>query len=158
MNTEFKTNNQNIEITQVTKMIFLETAKWAKFLAILGFVGIGILVIAGFFMGALMSSLDQMNDYRASTNPFGMIGGAFFVILYTLMALVYYFPIKYLYDFSTKVKKAFEIQDQLLFNEAILKLKSHYKYIGILMFIVFSLYILMMVFTLIGTIAVAALS
>ena len=129
MNTEFSTSNQNLEITQVTKSIFLETAKQAKFLAILGFIGMGIMVIAGFFMGAIMSSLGSLSSYSNTPNPFGMIGSIFFVILYLIMALIYYFPIKYLYDFSTKVKKAFEIQDQMLFNEAILELKAHYKYI-----------------------------
>lgn len=158
MNTEFSTSAQNLEITQVTKSIFLETAKWAKFLAILGFIGIGIMIIAGFFMGAIMSSFGAMSEFSGTPNPFGMIGGAFFVILYLFIALIYYFPIKYLYDFSTKVKKAFEVQDQMLFNEAILKLKSHYKYIGIVMIIVFSLYILMIIFTIIGGIAAAAMS
>jgi len=158
MNTEFSTSNQNLEITQITKSLFLETAKWAKFLAIIGFIGMGIMVVAGFFMGALMSSFGSTTDFSSSSNPFGMIGGAFFVILYLIIGLIYYFPIKYLYDFSTKVKKAFEIQDQMLFNEAISKLKAHYKYIGILMIIILSLYILMFVFTLIGGIAAAALS
>lgn len=158
MNTEYSTSNQNLEITQVTKSIFLETAKWAKFLAILGFIGMGIMVIAGFFMGAIMSSLGSLSSYSNMPNPFGMIGSIFFVILYLIMALIYYFPIKYLYDFSTKVKKAFEIQDQMLFDEAILKLKAHYKYIGILMIIVFSLYILMLILTIIGGVAAAAMS
>lgn len=159
MNTEFPTSNQkNLEITHETKLVFLETAKWTKFLAILGFVGMGLMVIMGFFMGAIMSSLGSLSSYSNTPNPFGMIGGVFFVILYLVIALIYYFPIKYLYDFSTKVKKAFEIQDQLLFNEAILKLKSHYKYIGILMIIVFSLYILMIILSIIGGIAAAAMS
>ena len=82
MNTEFSTLNQNLEITQVTKSIFLETAKWAKFLAILGFIGMGIMVIAGFFMGAIMSSLGSLSSYSNTPNPFGMIGSIFFVILY----------------------------------------------------------------------------
>lgn len=159
MNTEFSTSNQkNLEITQETKLVFLETAKWTKFLAILGFVGMGLMIIMGFFMGAIMSSLGSLSSYGNTPNPFGMIGGVFFVILYLVIALIYYFPIKYLYDFSTRVKKAFEIQDQVLFNEAILKLKSHYKYIGILMIVVFSLYILMIIISIIGGIAAAAMS
>lgn len=152
---EMNTQNQ-LQINEFIKSALLEAAKWAKFISIIGFISLGLMVLMGFFMGAIMSSFGAMSEFSGVSNPFGMIGGAFFVILYLLIALVYYFPIKYLYDFSSKVKKAFEVQDQMLFDEAILKLKSHYKYIGIVMIIVFSLYILMIIFTIIGGIAAAS--
>lgn len=150
-----ETNNQDkLQIDIFLKETFLEAAKWAKFIAIIGFISIGLMVIMGFFMGAIMSSLGSMGDYGQSPNPFGIIGGGFFVILYLVFALICFFPVKYLFDFSVNVKRAFEIKDQQIFTEAILKLKAHYKYIGILTIILISLYII----AIIGSVAFAAIA
>jgi hypothetical protein len=51
---ELKLNNHSIGFLK-------ETAKWANFLAIMGFIGIGLIVILAFFMGAVLSSLPNAN-------------------------------------------------------------------------------------------------
>lgn len=149
MNTEFNTQNENLQIGEEVKSFFLETAKWAKFISIIGFISLGLMVLAGFSFGSIMSSLPSG---LGAMGAMGAVGSGFFIVLYIVVALIYYFPIKYLFDFSTKVKKALELTDQNLFNEAISKLKSHYKYIGIIMIVILSFYILIFIIAILGVI------
>lgn len=146
--------NRNLEVTDQIKDFLLETAKWAKLLAIVGFVSLGLMVLMGLFMGTIMGSLAAMSPEAAAMS--GMTGGLG-LIFYILIAILYFFPIKYLYDFSTKVKKAIQITDQNLFTEAMMKLKSHYKFIGILMLIMIILYVGIFVMALIGGVMAAAM-
>ena len=146
--------NRNLEVTHQIKDFLLETAKWAKLLAIVGFVSLGLMVLMGLFMGTIMGSLAAMSPESAAMS--GMTGGLG-LIFYILIAILYFFPIKYLYDFSTKVKKAIQITDQNLFTEAMMKLKSHYKFIGILMLIMIILYVGIFVMALIGGVMAAAM-
>jgi hypothetical protein len=143
-----------LQVNDVVKDYLLETAKWAKLLAIVGFVSLGLMVIMGLSMGTIIGTLAAMSPEAAEISG---LGGGFFAILYIGMALIYFVPIKYLYDFSSKVKKAIQITDQNLFNEAMMKLKSHYKFIGILMLIMIILYVGMFVMMLIAGIAAAAM-
>ena len=78
--------------------IFKETAKWTKVLAILGFAGIGLMVLGSLVMLFAPSSLMSNGDF-----PFG--GKIFMMLLYLAFAVLYYFPISYLYQFSENTKK-----------------------------------------------------
>lgn len=158
-NIEFNSGNSNLQVTELVKSGLLEAAKWAKLISVISFIGLGLMVLMGFFMGSIMAtSLNTIPGMSEQANPMGILGGGFFIIVYGLIALLYFFPIKYLFDFSNKVKQAIQIKDQQLFTEAIFKLKSHYKYIGILMIIMMSFYALILVFSIIGGIAAASLS
>lgn len=147
-------SRRDLQVNDIVKDYLLETAKWAKLIAIVGFVSLGLMVIMGLFMGTIMGTLAAMSPEAAEISG---LGGGFLAIFYIGMALIYFVPIKYLYDFSSKVKKAIQITDQNLFNEAMMKLKSHYKFIGILMLIMIILYVGMFVMMLIAAIAAAAI-
>lgn len=155
-NTYYATETtRNLEVTEVIKDYLLETAKWAKLIAIVGFVSLGLMVIIGLFMGTMMGSLSAMSPDTAAMPA---VGGGFLAFIYIAMAVIYFFPLKYLYDFATKVKNAIQITDQNLFSEAMMKLKSHYKYIGILMVIMIIIYVGIFLMALIGGIAAAAMN
>lgn len=148
MDTEFNTQNENLKIDEASKSFFLEMAKWTKFLSILGFISLGIMVLVAFSIRSLISNLPNMGGM----GTFSTALSGFFTFIYVAIAIVYYFPIKYLYDFSTKVKKALEQTNQQLFNEAIAKLKSHYKFIGIVTVIIFSMYVLIFGFSILAAV------
>lgn len=149
-------STQNLVITEVVKDYLLETAKWAKFIAIIGFIGIGFMILFALFFGTLMGALGAATTFSGESGVPLFMGG-FFTVFYILIILLYFFPIKYLYDFSTKVKNAIQINDQQLFTEAILKLKAHYKYIGILMMVVLGLYAIGIIISIVGGLAAATL-
>ena len=136
-------NGDNLVIDWRSKEFLKETAKWTKFLAILGFVGIGLMVLGSLVMLFAPSSLMSNGDF-----PFG--GKIFMMLLYLAFAVLYYFPISYLYQFSENTKKAIENNDNNAIRDAFEFLKSHYKFMGILTIILLSFYAIIIFIGLIG--------
>ena len=144
-------NGENLVIDWHSKEFLKETAKWTKFLAILGFVGIGLMVLGSLVMLFAPSSLMSNGDF-----PFG--GKIFMMLLYLAFAVLYYFPISYLYQFSENTKKAIENNDNNAIRDAFEFLKSHYKFMGILTIILLSFYAIMIFIGLIGAGAAAMMN
>lgn len=144
-------NGENLVIDWRSKEFLKETAKWTKFLAILGFVGIGLMVLGSLVMLFAPSSLMSNGDF-----PFG--GKIFMMLLYLAFAVLYYFPISYLYQFSENTKKAIENNDNNAIRDAFEFLKSHYKFMGILTIILLSFYAIIIFIGLIGAGATAMMN
>lgn len=144
-------NGENLVIDWRAKEFLKETAKWTKFLAILGFVGIGLMVLGSLVMLFAPSSLMSNGDF-----PFG--GKIFMMLLYLAFAVLYYFPISYLYQFSENTKKAIENNDNNAIRDAFEFLKSHYKFMGILTIILLAFYAIMIFIGLIGAGAAAMMN
>ena len=144
-------NGENLVIDWRSKEFLKETAKWTKFLAILGFVGIGLMVLSSLVMLFAPSSLMSNGDF-----PFG--GKIFMMLLYLAFAVLYYFPISYLYQFSENTKKAIENNDNNAIRDAFEFLKSHYKFMGILTIILLAFYAIIIFIGLIGAGAAAMMN
>ena len=135
---------KKLVIDQTARSFLSETAKWGKFLAIIGFVLCGLIVVVALFLffagGTMTSAFKGMNSALAGAAT-GVIG-----FIYLLLALVYYFPSKYLYDFSVYIKQALALEDQESLNYAFERLKSLYKFWAILMIILLSFYAFIIIF------------
>ncbi|MCW2120772.1 putative membrane protein [Flavobacterium sp. 7A] len=105
-----------------------ETAKWGCFLSILGFVFLAISVSIVLFVGCIFSKIGSFGGM----NPMMGIGTGFFLAIYLIIALLYFFPIYYLFQFSSNIKNAFKYNYNEQLNGSFLYLKSHYKFMGIL--------------------------
>lgn len=132
-------------ISEEIKDYLRETSTWAYFLSILGFIGLGLMVLLGLFFGAIMSSLPGGDPY----NELGFSGG-FLGIIYVIFALIYFFPILYLFMFAKKMKDALRTNDNIELTAAFSNLKSHYKFIGIFTIVILSLYVLIFIIGLIA--------
>lgn len=75
----------------------------------------------------------------------GLISG-----VYLAIAVIYFFPVYYLFQFSSKLKKAFTSNDNDLINSSFEYLKSHYKFIGILALVFTVIYGLLFLFSLLA--------
>ncbi|AMM52805.1 hypothetical protein TH61_07135 [Rufibacter sp. DG15C] len=124
------------------------TAKWGKFLAIVGFVMIGFLILLGIFggsfMGAVMNSSMEANGGAA--NPLAGAMGAFFAVFYLLFAVLYFFPVLYLYKFSTRMQTGLRAKDEGLVESSFENLKSLFKFMGVLTAVILGFYGLIIVF------------
>lgn len=121
-------------------LVALESArKWAMFLAVLGFIGIGCMVLASFAIGTILNSLSPDNPI-SSRFPTGII-----MIVYLVLALIYFFPILYLYRFSTYSGRAIRERNSELLTLAVINLKSHYRFIGIMILVIFSTYVVALI-------------
>ena len=119
-------SNESIYINDEIKIYLSETAKWAKFLSILGFIGLGLLVLIPLIISITFNE-----------PTFSLIA-----IIYIIIAIVYIIPINYLYIFSTNIKRGINSNNQELITSGLKNLKSHYKFIGILTIVIVSIYIL----------------
>jgi len=115
----------------------VETTKWGKFLAIMGYIGMGLLVLAGLFV---MVGFSALGEFAKMPFPMGAFG-----IVYILIAVLYYFPVSYLQKFSDQAKQAVTMNDQGMLNSGFANLKSLFKFMGIFTIVVISLYALILV-------------
>jgi hypothetical protein len=125
---------KKIEIEQDTLKDLNITRKWTMFLAILGFIGIGIIVIVGLFAGVFLSV------FKTSAGKLGISEGLIFAFV-VLSAVIYFFPVLYLFMFSTQISNAVKTLDKLELKKAFKNLKRYYVYIGILIIVVIVIYI-----------------
>lgn len=112
-----------------------ETAGWAKFLAICGFIFLIILGSMGFIIELFISA--YLPEDAQSEFPTGTM-----TAFYLFFAALYLLPVIYLYRFSTKTKLALKHRTQQQLEEAFANIKAHYKFIGILMIIFLGLNVL----------------
>ncbi|MCC9017085.1 MULTISPECIES: hypothetical protein [Flavobacterium] len=136
-----------LQLDQTAKDFLKETAKWAYFLSILGFVGIGLMVLIAVFAGTIFSAMGN------SMSGMGGLGGSFGALMgfvYVFIAAIYFFPVYYLYKFAVNTKRAFRENDSELLTSSLGYLKSHYKFIGIFMLAILALYGLVFVFGILG--------
>lgn len=116
-----------------TKSYLLKTAKWAKFLSIVGFIVIGITAYSGIRMlvgGFLL----------------GMFIGVFFGtamqgIGYVLASVLCFFPTLYLFKFASKIKSSLQSSNLENLEDGFGKLKSLFKFMGILTIVILTFYI-----------------
>jgi len=129
-----------LEVNDEIKGFLKEIAKWGYFLSILGFVGIVFMIIGG--VG--VSLYTGLNQFGANT-AYGLGYSAGIGLIYIILALIYFFPILYLFKFSVKMKNALKSISNEDFKYAFLNLKSHYKFMGIFTIVIISIYLLILV-------------
>jgi hypothetical protein len=140
--------NQSLHLNDQAVSALKEGARWTYFLSILGFVGVGLMVVASIFMSTIFSSLPNASEGNFNNemgfNPSGF--GSLITVLYLIFAVIYFFPVYYLYKYSTGIKKAIHNKSSELIANAFVHLKSHHKFIGVSVLIVISLYTIIFVF------------
>ncbi|NEM96531.1 DUF5362 family protein [Pontibacter burrus] len=134
---------QGLNLNLASEDFLKNTAKWGKFLAIVGFVGVGFMVLVGVFAGATFGT--AMSQFGG-----GAAGGAFFTFFYLLFAALYFFPVLYLYRFSDKMQDGLRMQNEELVTESFRNLKSLFKFMGILTIVIIGFYGLAIIFMSIG--------
>ena len=146
-------NQQNEEKQVIPALAFSENAikylatgaKWAKFVAIVGFVFIGLIVFGGLISGVFFSFMgDQMGMGGFPFPPF------LFAFIYLIVALIYFFPIYYVYKFATKAQNAIRMLNSRDIEASILNLKSYFKFMGVLIIVVLAFYFLALIVMIAG--------
>ena len=120
------------------KSYIVETAKWGKFLAIMGYVGIGILLLIAVVM---MAGLSQLSKLPNAPFPMAWLG-----FIYIVIAALYFFPVNYLFQFSVQIGRGLKSNDMQTVTSAFGNLKSMFKFMGVCTIIVLSIYGLILLF------------
>ena len=137
-------------VTESMKSDLLCAAKWAKFLCIVGCVGVAIMVIASLGMivigGLVSKALPDM--------PFGPALG----FLYLIIAALYIYPLMKGFQFANATKAACLYNDQYQLARGVTGLKDLIKFTGRLTIVVISICVIIIVFTILfAAIGIAAM-
>jgi hypothetical protein len=124
----------DLKITSDIKENLVTACKWSNFLAIMGFIGTGLMAIGGIFM-----------FIAAAAMPFGGAQLGIMGFVYLLIAGLYLVPTLNLFKFARRTKSGIESTNQEEFENGIQNLKSLFKFTGIMTIVVISLYILIFI-------------
>src|SRR5438270_775675 len=122
----------SLNIDPLTKSHLQETAKWTKFLAIVGMIVL-ILVLVITLLGVTIftSSVgmrfgvySDTQEQVANSLRVGLVIGTIITIA------IAFFPLFYLLQFANRMKKALAANQQNDLNEAFLNLKKYFRYLG----------------------------
>lgn len=140
------TQLEQIVLTSKSKSFLREISKWTFFFAIIGFIGIAFLVLGAILLGTVYAPMLNMVGKQQGVDSISLV----VMIIYLVMALLYFMPVLYLFKFSRKMKLALANKNDDILADAFENLKSHYKFIGVLTIIIISLYVLLIGFSLIA--------
>jgi uncharacterized membrane protein YjgN (DUF898 family) len=114
------------------------TRKWTMFLSILGFIFLGFLIVAGLTTSLFLSAF--------KTEDVGLgIPESLMIILFIVIAAIYFFPVFFLFRFSRHTRNAVQTLDKHELQKAFRNLKLYFLYIGVMIIIVLSIYIIALI-------------
>ncbi|HEY5691003.1 MAG TPA: hypothetical protein VIS49_06060 [Cyclobacteriaceae bacterium] len=134
--TEINQQNENLFYSNSQiKDYLLETSRWGKLLAIIGYLLIGIMILIAV---AMMIGTSASDRAFGSTISIGYMG-----FIYLVIALLYYFPATYLHSFSNQVRLCLQSQEMGSITLAFQNLKPLFKFMGIFAIVMICFYGLM---------------
>lgn len=143
----------SITIDPVTKAHLSETARWARFLAIIGFIFLGLMLLAGVLVFINIPASDLNNTFGGGYGSGGLmenLGLGAFIIFFVISTIIIFFPLLYLLRFANRMKTSLNGNDQQALNVSFQNLKSYFRYIGIITIIVMAFYGIAFIFSILG--------
>jgi hypothetical protein len=130
--------SNDLLINNISQENLNSAAKWGKFLAIVGFVFCGLMLIGGLVMQTLMPSL----GVYGYGSPFLKYIGT----VYLILGIILFFPCLYLLKFSNKMLEAIRTSNQESLDNAFVNLKSMFKFYGVVTIVILGFYALIFLF------------
>jgi hypothetical protein len=126
-----------LQIDPSSQAALSDGAKWGKFLAIIGFIFCGLIVIGAIGLGVYLgSAANVMGTAYAGGMGLGIS------MVYIFMAAIYFFPCLFLYNYSNQIKEAIATSNQEAMAKGFSNLRTLFKFVGILMIVVIGLMLL----------------
>jgi heme/copper-type cytochrome/quinol oxidase subunit 2 len=146
---EQPSNLFELQIDQASQNYLSESARWARFLSIMGFIACGLMVLGGLLFGSLFSSMMKNAEQETAAIAGGLFS-TFYAASAIMGAVLIFFPSLYLFRFSSKMRLATNNNDQSALTDSIKNLKSFFKFYGIVTIVILSIYALAIVAGVIG--------
>ncbi len=108
--------------------------KWTMFLSILGFIFLGLLIVAGVVTSTFLSA------FKTQEANLG-IPESLMIIILIVIAAIYFFPVFFLFRFSRNTRDAIQTLDKRKLEKAFRNLRIYFTYIGIMVIVVLSIYL-----------------
>lgn len=143
-------NNTGLQITEQTIRNLNITRKWAKFIAIVNFVFLGLLALVAIFLIIAGAGLGM--SLNMPSFPFSIVG-----IVYLVIIAIAFIPNLYLFKFATNMGRAINLREQMSSEQSFRYLMAYFRFIGILLLISVCIYVLMIIIYLIAGLGAAFL-
>lgn len=136
---EDNTSLFSLSVDPVTKSHLYDAAKWARFLAIVGFIGLVLMIVAGVFASVTLGRYEDMYSGELGARNRGMGGlmGATTAAVYIVVAIFWFFPLLFLIRFANNMQHALASNEQDRLNKSFQNLKVCFRYLGIITIIGF---------------------
>jgi hypothetical protein len=125
-----------------------ETAKWARYFSILGFVCCAFILVMALIIPGIILRNPDFFQVQSQIQTQGMEVGL--VVGSILGVAIYLYPCILLFRFSGKLLQALKTNDQSALNAAFKNLRSCYRFFGIISIIVIGIYALIFIIAMIG--------
>lgn len=129
-------------VTEDMRSHIYETAKWTNFLAISGFVIAGLTLLSAFTIGSAITTNPQL---AAMMGPMGKVGYVAITLMLLCYSLAIFYPSLLMHKYASKAKLGVLYGDQASLTEALSKMRSLFKYWGILMIVLICFYVLLII-------------
>lgn len=137
-------------LTNESAAFLLKAAKWGKFLAILGFIVTGLMLVGGILMGFILGALPE------EMMPLNMpVSTRIFSFIYIIIAGIYIAPVIFLNSFCNNAIKSVQFSSTENLTIALRNLKNLFVFVGISTIVVLSFYVIILL--VVGVAAVASL-
>jgi len=136
---ETSSDDRKIEIGPEVLDHLNSTRKWTTFLAILGFIFLGLLLIAGL---ATSLFLTTFNTTEANLG----IPESMMILIFIVIGAIYFFPVFFLFRFSRNIRDAIQNLDQQKLQKGFRNLRLYFTYIGIMIIVVLTIYLVALLF------------
>ena len=125
----------SLSIDPSTKAHLSETARWARFLSIVGMIGLALMVVFGLFYSIWISNvidgLQTQMGFQARRNyNSGVAAGS--ALMFIIIAAIGFFPMLFMFRFASEMKIALNANDQEKLNSSFQNLKRYFRYFGVI--------------------------
>lgn len=136
---ETTSEDRKIEMGPETLNHLNSIRKWTMFLSVLGFIILGLIIFAG-----LATSL-FLTTFKTQEANLG-IPESFMILIFMVVGAIYFFPVFFLFRFSRNTRDAIQNLDQQKLEKGFRNLRIYFTYIGILVVVVLSIYVVALLF------------
>jgi len=135
-------SGKELSLNSSAKEYLRQTAKWAKLLAITSIIFSVIIIIVGLFFGTIMGLVNSFGGQNMPNMYAGSLG-IFMAVFYGVIGLIMMYPGIRLLQFCSRTKHALNMNNTEAIEEAFKRLRSVFRFYGIIVIIYLVLIILM---------------
>ncbi|RYE34148.1 MAG: hypothetical protein EOP42_07705 [Sphingobacteriaceae bacterium] len=136
-------------ITFEAENFLRETGKWSNFLGLAGFVFSILTIISAFSTSSINAVVGSMQQtYGSGLDAKALGSGLSF--LYFMLGVLIFIPSLHLFQFGASLKNGFNYGDQASINLAFQKLKSYFRFWGVLVISIIVFYVVVVIAAIAG--------
>ncbi|MGI6338985.1 MAG: hypothetical protein ACOXZV_06350 [Bacteroidales bacterium] len=130
--------NSIIEVTPITEKNLNASRKWAMFLAVVGFIVLGLMIFLGIITGAFLSA------FKSEDVTLG-IQENIIAVMFIVFLLIYFLLVLYLFRFSKSARDAIQNHDRKKLEKTFKYLRKFFTLAGILVISIILVYLLILI-------------